>query len=56
MGFRVGCEGGWIESGGAYEIERRAGGARSPRQHHSQGRHLAALTAATGRHSDRHFR
>ncbi|CAB5610415.1 Uncharacterised protein [Pseudomonas putida] len=25
MGFRVGCEGGWIESGGAYEIALKAG-------------------------------
>ena len=56
MGFRVGCEGGWIESGGAYEIERRPRGARSPRRHRSQGRHMAALTVAKGKPSDRHFR
>ncbi len=40
----------------ACPAKRRAGGARSPRRHHSQGRHMAALTVAKGKHSDRHFR
>ena len=40
----------------ACPAKRRAGGARSPRRHHSQGRHMAALTVAKGKPSDRHFR
>jgi len=56
MGFWVGVRGVWRERDVASEIKRREGGARSHWRHHTNGRYLAALTAATAKHSDRHFR